>query len=142
LKALVQLVLVSTLSVAAGFALGKDAPRSATLKLAQAGEVTCEPALPFFCGNIHVACSGRTTIRTFPFKLRTSARRGWIESGSDTSDIKEHYEDGRVDWGDDGTYVIVRPQGRNGYIKLFADGQYSVRHYTPNGGTMSYGRCY
>lgn len=140
-KTLLRLVLAATLSIPGGIAIGSDAPRSATSKLAQTGEVTCEPALPFFCGNIHVACSGRTTIRTFPFKLRASPSRGWIESAADTSGVKERYENGRLDWEDAKTYVILRPREGNGYVKLLADGRYSFRHYSQGIGTMSYGRC-
>jgi hypothetical protein len=136
-----QFILASALSVSAGFAAGGDAPRTTTSLLVQAVEVDCQPALPYFCGNIHVACSGRTEIRTFPFTLRANSSRGWIESKSDTSGIRKSYENGSVDWGKDGTYVILRPQGRAGYIKLLANGKYSFRHYSQDTGIMSYGSC-
>ena len=141
MKALLQLILVSTLSIPDGFAAGKDAPRTAIAKLAQTGRVACQPTLPLFCGNIHVACSGRSTPRTFPFELRATFSHGWIESRSDTSGIKELYENGRIDWENEDAYVIFRPQGRNGYIKLLANGEYSFRHYSQNDATMSIGHC-
>jgi hypothetical protein len=103
--------------------------------------VDCRPALPFFCGNIHVACSGRTEVRTFPFRFHANASRGWIESTSDASGIKTPYENASVDWGKEGAYVILRPQGRGGYIKLLANGKYSFRHYSQDVGIMSYGYC-
>lgn len=142
MKALLQLILVSTLSIPAGFAAGRDTPRSAVAKLAQTGAVTCQPTLPFFCKNIHVACSGRSTLRTFPFELRATFSHGWIESRSDTSGIDKLYGNGSVDWANEDTYVIFRPHGGNGYIKLLADGKYSFRHYSRDAGTMSYGHCY
>jgi hypothetical protein len=36
---------------------------------------------------------------------------------------------------------MLRPQGRAGYIKLLANGKYSVRHYSQDVGIMSYGFC-
>ena len=141
LKTPLQFILASALSVSPGFAAGGDAPRTATSFLEQAVEVDCQPALPFFCRNIHVACSGRTEVRTFPFTLRANSSRGWIESTSDTSAIQKSYENGSVDWGKKGTYVILRPQGRAGYIKLLANGKYSFRHYSQDVGIMSYGSC-
>lgn len=141
MKALLQLILVSTLSIPAGFAFAKDAPQTAISKLVQTGEVACQPTLPFFCSNIHVGCSGRSTIRTFSFKLRATINHGWIESKSDTTGIKKHYENGRVEWGNEDAYIILRPRGRNGYIKLLANGKYSFRYYSQDVGTMSYGHC-
>ena len=141
LEVQVAAIFASVFAVSAGFAAGGDAPRTTTSLLVQAVEVDCQPALPYFCRNIHVACSGRTEIRTFPFTLRANSSRGWIESKSDTSGIRKSYENGSVDWGRDGTYVIVRPQGREGYIKLLANGKYSFRHYSQDVGIMSYGSC-
>ena len=136
-----QFILASALAVPGGFAAGGDVSRTATSLRAQAVAVDCEPALPFFCRNIHVACSGRTEVRTFPFRLRADSSRGWIESTSETFAMQKPYEDGSVDWGKEGTYVILRPQGREGYIKLLANGKYSFRHYVQEVGVMSHGRC-
>jgi hypothetical protein len=141
LRTRLQFVLASALAVSAGFATGGDFSRTATSLRAQAVAVDCEPALPVFCTNIHVACSGRTEVRTFPFKLRANSSRGWIESASDASAIQKPYENGSVDWGKEGTYVILRPQGREGYIKLLANGKYSFRHYSQDTGIMSHGHC-
>ena len=142
LRTHLQFVLASALAVSAGFAAGGDFSQTATSLRAQAVAADCRPALPFFCTNIHVACSGRTEVRTFLFKLRANSGRGWIESKSDTSGIRKSYENGSVDWGKDGRYVILRPQGREGYIKLLANGEYSFRHYSQDVGIMSHGRCH
>jgi hypothetical protein len=138
----VAAIFASVFAVSAGFAAAGDAPRTATSLLARAVEVDCQPALPFFCRNIHVACSGRTEVRTFPFTLRVNSSRGWIESTSDASGIWKPYENASVDWGKDGTYVILRPQGREGYIRLLANGKYSLRHYSQDVGIMSHGQCH
>jgi hypothetical protein len=142
LTVLGQFTLNSALSILAGCALGSDAPATAISKLARAGEVSCRPALPFFCGNIHIGCSGLSTIPTFPFKLRATSGRALIESEADTSGIGALYQDGRVEWGGDDTYIIVRPRRSNGYIKIFADGTYSFRHYSQDAATMSHGHCH
>jgi hypothetical protein len=141
LKAPLALVLSLASSVSPGFAVGSDAPQTAIAKLAHAGEVSCQPSLPFFCSNIHVACSGTSSMKTFPFKFRATFADGSIESASDTGGIREQYESGRAEWDSDGAYVILRPRLANGYIKLLADGTYSFRHYAQHVGTMSRGHC-
>jgi hypothetical protein len=125
-----------------GFAVGAGAAQSALEKLAQTGALACLPALPFFCGNTHVSCSGRTTMPTFPFKLRATPGRAWIESDADTSGISGLYKNARIDSDKDGAYVLFRPRAAAGYIKLLADGRYSFRHYAQDIGTMSHGHCY
>jgi hypothetical protein len=141
LKVRLALVLSLAFSVSPRFAEGSDAPRSAIAKLAHAGNVSCQPSLPFFCSNIHVACSGRSSIATFPFRLRATFTDGSIESTSDTEGIREQYESGRVEWESDGAYVILRPRLANGYIRLLSDGTYSFRHYVQHVGMMSRGHC-
>lgn len=135
------LVLSLAFAVSPGLAVGGDAPQSAIAKLAQAGKVSCQPSLPFFCGNIHVACSGATSIKTFPFKLRATFTDGSIESTSATGGIREQYASARVEWQSDGAYVILRPRLANGYIRLLSDGTYSFRHYVQHVGMMSRGHC-
>lgn len=141
LKALLHLVSGLTLSVSVGFAEGSDAPQSAIAKLAQTGKVSCQPSLPVFCSNIHVSCSGPSSVRTFPFKLGATRTHGSIESIADTAGIAEQYENGRVEWHNDDAYIILRPHQANGYIKMLADGSYSFRHYAQHAGTMSRGHC-
>ena len=109
--------------------------------LARGGAVTCEPTGRFFCRNIHVSCSGRSAIPTFPFKLEVDGEVGRITSDSDASGIVDRYRDAAVGWASDGAYVILRPRGDNGYVKLLAPGSYSFRHYSRGVGLMSRGRC-
>jgi hypothetical protein len=114
----------------------------AVSRLTSTGTVNCQPILPYFCDNLHVSCSGRTTLPTFPFTLKISAARAWLESDADTSGIKALYENARLDRDKDGAYVLFRPHAANGYIKLLADGRYSFRHYARDLGTMSHGHCH
>ena len=131
------------LAGATGFAAAAgDTVQGAVATLRRSGEVMCQPALPVFCYNIHVSCSGPTTTPAFPFTLRAARDDGSIESSADTSGIAADYQRGRVEWDDEGAYVILRPQHAAGYIKVLADGSYSFRHYTPSGGTMSRGQCH
>jgi membrane protein YqaA with SNARE-associated domain len=104
-------------------------------------EVECVPALPVFCQNIHVSCSGPTELRTFAFKLRVISGRGWLEAGPEAADFQRQYSDARIEWGEADAYVILSPPGRQGYIKLQTDGSFSFRHYPEDIGVMSYGRC-
>jgi hypothetical protein len=132
----------SALAFAAGLAATSEAAPNALAKLADTGEVSCQPALPFFCDNIHVSCSGPSTLKAVPFKLRAVADRGSIEPASDPAGLGELYRDSRVDWASDKSYLLLRPARANGYIKLQADGKYSFRHYAQDAAaTMSRGHC-
>lgn len=133
-------MLVCALSVPAGMAHAGDAALAAALR-ARAVAVHCKPALPFFCTNIHVSCSGRTELQTFAFELKAQSDRGSIESAADSAGIQALYESGRVHWDPEAAYVILRARGTRGYIKLLADGRYSFRHYAQDGGLMSHGHC-
>lgn len=118
-----------------------NATQSVVAKLAQTGEVSCHPTLPSFCANLHVSCSGQTSIQAFPFKLRANPSHGTIESAPGTESLRVQYENGRVVWDEDGAYVMLLPRLASGYIKLLADGTYSFRHYSQHIGVMSIGRC-
>lgn len=137
----VGLVLTVLAFLAAGPALGKDENGNAIAKLAQAGAVSCQPAHPVFCSNIHVSCAGPSSLKTFPFKLRATRTEGSIESASDTSGMSKRYARASIEWDAAGEYVLLRPKEGNGYVKLLADGRYSFRHYENETATMSRGHC-
>lgn len=121
---------------------GQDGvPMTVLARLAQTGEVSCAPALPYFCGNIHVSCSGQTSIRAFPFKLRAAAPHVSIDTARDAAGIGEQYRGASLEWDGEGAYVVLLPKQAKGYIKLLADGSYSFRHYAQDLGTMSHGHC-
>lgn len=124
--------LLPALLAAVGVARADAAPLAGSIAVA------CEPALPFFCANIHVSCSGRTDMRTFAFRLRAQDGRGWIET--EAGAVRQQYEDARVDWSDGA--VLLRPRDGAGYIRLLASGKYSFRYYDAHeAGIMSYGHC-
>lgn len=121
----------------AGAAAGAAQGPLATLR--QDGEVSCRPAEPYFCENVHVRCAGRTVVRTFPFALRSAA--GSVALVSEAAEFQQRYENAGVQWDKDGTYVLLQPRGAPGYVKLFADGKYVFRHYLQGVGVMSLGHC-
>jgi hypothetical protein len=124
-----------------GVATEGGAPQTAVAKLALTGEVFCRPSQPYFCSNMHVSCSGRTSIETFSFTLKANQSQGTIEPASGAESLAVQYADGRIEWDREGQYVILLPRLAGGYIKLLADGTYSFRHYAQDAGVMSIGRC-
>lgn len=124
-------------------AAAADAPPGALAALLKSGAVTCRPAMPHFCSNIHVACAGPSSMRALPFTLKATRSAGAIDiAAADTAGLRELYADARVEWDADDDYVILRPRQASGYVKLLADGTYIVRHYTsPYAATMSRGQC-
>ena len=90
---------------------------------------------------MHVACSGQTPIKTFPFKLKAKACHGTIEAAPGAESPPIQYENGRVEWDSEGLYVMLFPREAGGYIKLLSDGTYSFRHYSRHVAAMSVGRC-
>jgi hypothetical protein len=116
-------------------------PADALSTLKREGRITCRPADPFFCANVHVSCVGRTTVATFPFALRIAPTGAALEAPPGAEGFVEQYSAAQVDWDAEGLSVIVRPARSNGYIKLFQDGRYVFRHYPQAEGVMSLGRC-
>lgn len=126
---------------ASGGAFANDSPVTTLLKRQQATEVSCQPTLPHFCENMHVRCSGRTSVATFEFKLRTKAGTSTVELLTTSEEFQQRYENANVEWDKDGGYVLLTPQAAKGYVKLLADGKYVFRHYIHSAGVMSLGHC-
>lgn len=124
-----------------GAALAGEAADATLLKLRQGGMVSCRAAEPFFCENVHVRCSGRTSVRTFEFELRATGRADSLELVTAVEEFQRRYENADVEWDKDGSYVLLRPKAASGYLKLLAEGKYVFRHYQHNLGVMSLGRC-
>ena len=116
-------------------------PADALSTLRREGHVACRPNDPYFCANVHVSCAGRTTVPTFPFTLRLTPTGAALEAAAGSEGVAEQYSAGQLELGTEGQYVIVRPAGSSGYIKLFQDGKYVFRHYPQAEGVMSLGRC-
>lgn len=136
------LPVIATLALSTALAFAGETEPSMTRKLGHGGKITCEPTGNFFCHNIHIGCSGRSSLDTFRFEVQVTGSDGHVRSGSDAHDIVEAYAGARVDRAAGDEYVILRPRGRDGYIKLQADGRYSFRYYLDGTGLMSHGRCH
>ena len=104
--------------------------------LAEKGRVECQPAIPFFCRNIHVSCSGQSTIRTQPFELIVTGERGMLvyDMGKPAGP-----DSGPVRIADD--YALLRLRPDADYVRVEADGRYSFRIYLKGIALMSHGTC-
>jgi hypothetical protein len=116
-------------------------PPDAVFKLKHEGYIACEPSGAHFCVNMHVSCAGKTTVPTFPFRLRVTPTGVALEAPQYAEAITERYGSGRLEWNSQGRYVVVRPAWSSGYIKIFQDGKYVFRHYPQAEGLMSRGTC-
>jgi len=124
-----------------GAAVANETAVATLLKLRQAGEVSCQPTLPHFCENMHVRCSGQTSVPTFEFMLRTTSSTGSLELATTSEEFQQRYENANVEWDKDSGYVLLWPKATNGYVKLLSDGRYVFRHYIQSRGVMSLGQC-
>jgi len=129
------------LSSAPAGADANEAAEGALDKLRRGGEVSCQPVLPYFCENVHVKCVGQTPIPTFRFELRAAGRAGPLALVTAAEEFQASYRNAGIEWGSDGSYVLLLPPGTNGYLKLHADGKYVFRHYVQSRGVMSLGSC-
>ena len=99
------------------------------MSLLAAALLSCVPALPFYCRNIHVGCAGRTRIET---------------SGFIAEDGSVAFEDGTV-WPvrvqpSDGATILWRMDSRD-WIRIEANGRFSLRRYRKMQAMMTYGDC-
>ena len=108
-------------------------------RLARKETVYCRPAIDVYCRNIHVSCSGRSTIPTAPFEARIRDGRARLEQDAGTPSAVD--EARPVEWAEDRSSVIVRLRPAPGYLKILSDGTYSQRIYLRETAYMSYGRC-
>lgn len=96
---------------------------------AQAEELRCTPALPVFCANVHIGCSGRTTLQTQAFivssgKVAFSDGDEWI-----------------VDLSVSDSGAVYRKRGADDWIRVDLTGVFSQRIYRHTGPLMAYGTC-
>lgn len=111
------------------------ASESVTAELARTGAITCRPTLKHFCRNIHVGCSGRSSIATFTFVVTMQDGQARVRAAPVAGEVRS----GPIEWTDDYAIVWLRPTPD--YIKVTADGSYSFRHYANGTAYMSYGNC-
>lgn len=125
----------------AAAAAASATPDDVLSKLRQGGAVSCRPTLRYFCENVHVRCSGRSSVPTFSFELRVTGSAGTLQAASAAEEIQRLYENAIVEWDKENDYVLLAPKASNGYLKLRSDGKYVFRHYVQSIGVMSLGRC-
>ena len=99
------------------------------MSLLAAAVLTCTPALPFYCQNIHIGCAGRTTMPTQSFII----------------------DNDRVTFSDTTLWHIRRQQDREAHIlwrknhrdwiRIEADGRFSLRRYDSATPMMTRGTC-
>ena len=95
----------------------------------------CEPALPFYCGNIHIGCAGRSKLPTEPFDL-TLEPPDAVVTLSDGETMRTpvvfsfRKEDAVMIFRDDRDWIRIEP-----------DGVYSQRIYRKGGALMTRGVC-
>jgi len=130
------------LSMAALPTASVAAKESVTDELARNATVTCQPALHYFCRNIHVGCSGRSSIPTFTFDVTVgNDRASLMQKTPVESPPGPPPRSGPVSWADDNGYAIVWLHPTPDYLKIVADGTYSFRHHSRGTAYMSYGSC-
>jgi hypothetical protein len=136
-----KLALAAASTAASINAISTEAEPAPILKLRQGGELSCEPALPHFCENVHVRCAGQTTAATFSFKLRAVPDSKSVALVAEDEGDQRNYVGASSEWADDNSYLLLSPRSANGYVKLSSDGKYVFRHYIQARGVMSLGRC-
>ncbi len=94
----------------------------------------CKPALPVFCRNIHVSCSGKTTIPASPFEVFITGSSAYVAFGKS----KERIAGSVTGRGD----RVVRLSQSRDWIRIQTDGRYSHRIYRDGRAAMSYGVCH
>ena len=92
----------------------------------------CQPAYPYFCGNIHVGCAERSRVRAQPFSIETGA--GVVVSFADGTWWRGTATLSRED------HIMRRADSRD-WIRIQPNGAYSYRHYPGSHGLMSRGVC-
>jgi len=108
-----------------------------TAQEARSGEAeinnACKPALPVFCRNIHVSCSGKTTIPTSPFEIFLTGSSAYVVFGKSGKQIADSVTGS-------GDRVVRLSQSRD-WIRIRTNGRYSHRTYRDGHAAMSYGLC-
>ena len=91
--------------------------------------LVCTPALPFYCGNIHVGCAGRSTRETSSFEI------------SDQAVTFEDAEEWEISLTTDRDALILRRTGSNDWIRIEQDERFSLRRYVKGHALMTRGTC-
>ena len=100
---------------------------------AAAETLRCKPLYPVFCHNIHVGCSGRSTLATHGFSVSVSKKA--VQVAFDNGD-KWAAQAPKLD----GERVISLAGSRD-WIRIDRRGRFSHRIYRKNRALMALGQC-
>jgi hypothetical protein len=128
------------LAAAAALPAGPTAAADDAIARLQRGErLTCESAYPVFCGNIHVACAGRSKLAVPELTLEVDGGEASLASSTDdvAGGVASHV--GPVSF-DDGGALLALPEP-NAYFLVGPDGRFSFRIYRRGEALMARGRC-
>ena len=99
------------------------------MSLLAAVVMSCMPALPFYCQNIHVGCAGRTKVSTYAFRFDN---RHVVFENDETWNVRPHPDRGAT---------ILWREGRDDWIRIEKDGRFSMRRYGTAETMMTRGKC-
>lgn len=106
---------------------------AAAASMAQAEVLECKPAYRFYCENIHIGCSGRSRVKTTPFRIDLAPERATLtDATGQVTALQVHPSPGAV--------VLRDPESGN-WIRLLRDGTFAQRLQARNPALMSRGRC-
>jgi len=93
----------------------------------------CKPALPVFCGNIHIGCTSATRIATVAMVIeirQTTAQILFAGKEKPVNATVKRYD-----------AMVIRPVNSKDWIRIRPDGQFAQRIYRKNVTAMAYGIC-
>lgn len=94
---------------------------------------TCRPHLPVFCRNIHVSCSGPTTVPTSKLEIWISGEKARLVFEGAEPDVFADVVRGQE--------LVLRFNASQNWIRIEPGGRFSHRIYLQKGAAMSYGMC-
>ena len=93
----------------------------------------CQPLFPVFCQNIHIGCTGHTTLQAVGFSVTLSGQQALVRfDNGDRAAAEMTVTNGEK---------ILRFHGSQNWIRIETDGRYSHRVYRDKGALMSLGQC-
>ena len=110
--------------------------------LASGANLHCAPALRHFCANVHIGCAGRSHQRTFDFTIQVYKERARIVPSSAAAlEVWRGRFAGDAVFEPGDEVVVVQLGPSSEYLKVTADGRFSMRQRHRGRALMAYGRC-
>ena len=99
------------------------------MTLLAAALLSCTPALPFFCQNIHIGCAGRSRVETQSFEISDTT-----VTFTDGTTWQTHHNQDR-------NAAIFRHTNDRDWIRIEADHRFTLRRYENATALMTRGIC-